>query len=256
MKKFIAALLALAFTVSASSAAMLYPRNTQFADMTDKFYATVDFDYAFDRVGFPGPGNKTQNTFQVPTVDMRYVLGDKLRVGLSIPLVAADSDAGPTNSSAFGFGRLGLSTEWGLSDNFALFINQKFPTGHNPLLGLNAYTFETGFEYQRDLSDNLRFFSEYGYRFDVPDGTQVLHSLIYNNAFVWNTDSWFNPTFELLGTTRFGTTAFSGTNLRMVPGSVTPFGSDDQYQFRLGFPIGLNADSPDFGVQAGLYMAL
>lgn len=255
MKKFTAALLALIFTASAASAAMLYPRNTQFADMTDKFYATVDFDYAYDRKA-AGAVDNTNNTFQVPTVDMRYVLGERFRIGLNIPLVAADNDVGPVNQSAFGFGRLGLTTEWGLNDNFAWFINQEFPTGHNPLLGLNAYSFSTGAEFQYDVTDALRYFGEYGYRFDVPEGTQVLHSLIYNNAFVWDTGSWLNPTLELIGTTTFGTTAFSGTNLRIVPGSVTPFGSDEQYQFRLGFPIGLNNDSPDFGVQAGLYMAL
>lgn len=255
MKKLVALILAFFVTVGSASAT-LYPRQTQFAEMKDGWYSTIDFDFShFHRPvsGSPIGGNDIQaNRFTLPSFDMRYTFDEKFRVGLNIPLVYGDLDVGPVESSAFGFGKLGVTTEMKLSDSVTGFINQDFDTVHNTLLGLDSYGFETGLEIQKEVSDKLTYFGEYGYRFDVPERGAVQHSFIYNNAVVWDTDSWFNPSLELIGFSNF-TADF--TSLQIIPGWVTPFG-DGNNQFRIGLPIGLNPDSPDIGVSAGVYLEI
>ncbi len=261
MRKFLAALLALAFTASSASAT-LYPRNTQFAEMEDGWYTTIDFD-AFDYDRFPAGGRSDVDTVSFPKVDVRYTFDERYRVGLNIPFMYTGADKNPAaDASAIGFGKLGLTLEAQIAENFNFFFNQEFPTTHNPLLaidgraaGFDSYAFETGFNWQRNLSDNLTWFAETGFRFDDLDNSGTMGSFIYNNAVVWDTDTWINPSLELTGLSVYGD-EFSKTDLRLIPGWITPIGDDDSTQFRIGMPIGLNTDTPNIGIQAGFFAKL
>lgn len=262
MRRILVAFLALLVTATSASAT-LYPRNTQFAEMKDGLYGTIDFDiFDYDRI--PGSIRGDVDTVSLPKLDLRYTFDERFRLGLNIPfLYTGLEDVGAGRDfSAFGFGKLGVTAEMALAQNFNFFFNQEFPLNHSPLLaldgsqaGYDSYAFETGLNWQYALGDSWTWFAEYAYRYDDLDGAGSVGSFIYNNALVWDTDSWFNPSLELTGISTYGD-EIEKTDLRIIPGWVTPFGDDDEYQFRVGLPIGLNTDTPNIGVQAGLYFEM
>lgn len=270
MKKFFAVLMTMCVCTLASSAQTLYPINTQFAEMENGWYSTIDFDYSHQHTNLNAGGglvnlDAAADVFKIADLDVRYTFSDRYRIGMNVPLTASFLELNGSllgipvgaERSAFGFGRLGLSLEAQIVENLNLYFDQNFPTAHSPLLDQDAYTFETGFNFQKTCphdSYDITFFSELGYRYDDPHSFDSQHSFVYNNALVMDTHSFFNPFIELVGFTTFTDGPFERTNLRLVPGLITPFGDDNQYQFRLSMPIGLNTDSEDIGVQAGMYM--
>lgn len=258
MKKLIAILGILLISVSSATAQSLRPINIQ--------NAYIDQDKPWEvRVNFDWLGDDASDSVTLPRLDIRRSFGERYRVGINQALVYGGADG--ARGGAFGFSNLGLTLEAALLNEEDLavtaYINQHFALVHNDLLlantirtrsGDNAYGFQTGLEYQAELLDGLTWYGDLGYRFDVPDDDETRHSFIYSQEFVWDTDTWLNPSLGLIGISTYNDGI--GTDLRLVPGFITPFGDNKEYQFRIGLPIGLNNTAPDFGVQTGLFAAL
>lgn len=235
----------------------------------------INFDWFKDR----GESNGTifrQNSFNLPRVEYRHgsMLGDMpVRIGVSAGLGLGTDKLETNNVSqfsrgAFGFNNLGLSLEAGLvneeSGALTAYINQTFPLIHSnsmtattlrPVNGVGAYGFQTGFEYQFDvLGDDdsdvrLTWYGDVGYRFDIPENGSTQHSLVYYNEHVLSFGDSFGMSLGLLGNSVY--TSNIGTDLRLVPGLIAAVG--DNSQLRVGMPIGINADSPDIGIQASIF---
>ncbi len=268
-------LLAVLLMGASSVNAALAPMNVQQAYIGDTHddQLTIGVDWFRDHVR-GGLGIHTRsNTINMPRVDWRHTFDTSIpvRIGLSTGITTGfgEVEAGgvETESSAFGFNNLGLSLEAAVVNEedkaLTLYINQTFPFVHNdllsanqlrPVMGANAYGFQTGAEYQIKLldgvfgdSDSLVWFGDVGYRFDVPEAGATQHSLVYYNEAVWSGDN-FGLSMGLLGNSIY--TDDLGTDLRLVPGVIVPVNDS---QVRIGFPIGLTSDSPDLGIQASLY---
>jgi hypothetical protein len=282
MKKITSILLTFMFLTSISAARagenMLRPINVQnaYIDTDKKWEARVSFDWFHDHrrttAGAPF-GHDRRNFLDLPRLDIKRSLDTAIptRIGMSTALVLGtrEQEFSPTtedNDSGFGFGNIGLTLEAALLNErdkaITAYINQNFPLAHRdvmlsqalrPLNGTRAYGFQTGAEYQFKLVDNLNWFGDIAYRFDVPSSGSTQHSLVYYNELVLDTGTPIALSCGLLGNSVY--THDLGTDLRLVPGIITSFGDRD-YQFRVGAPIGLTSDSADFGVQASLFAAI
>lgn len=275
MRKLLVASLLLVMGVSAASATKLRPINVQnaYIDTDRDWEVRVQYDYFRDHVSAGGVTVRTAGS-NLPRIDVRKsfdtVIPTRIGVNTALSLSSLETEAlgVEAETGRFGFNNIGLTLEAALlnDEDFAmtLYLNQHFATQHSGLLALNqlrpvsgadAYGFQFGTNYQFNvLFDSLTWYGDLGYRFDVPESGSTQHSLVYYNEMVWDTGTIANPTIGLLGNSVY--THDLGTDLRLVPGWVNNFGDDNEYQFRVGFPIGLTSDSPDFGVQVGLFAAL
>lgn len=233
----------------------------------------INFDWFRDHAGV-GNINTRSNTFNLPRVDIRQACTSSpipFRIGINTALSAGMTELETGGNefferSAFGLGNLGITLEAQLfqsddSRNAAnVYINQSIPFQHNNLLttntfrpqnGVNAYGFQTGLLYQFGLGEYLTWYGDIGYRFDVPDKGAVQHSIVYYNEAVLGLGSEqnFGLTLGLLGNSVY--TDGIGTDLRIVPGFAAKVGDDSQ--LRVGVPMGLTRDTPDFGVQLGYF---
>lgn len=234
----------------------------------------VNFDYFRNHFRPNGSSDSRFSTYNIPRVDVRqaFELGSvPVRIGLNTALSAGRSEletaGGTSHSSAFGFGNLGLTLEAGVVQtkpfNLTAYINQTFPWIHNDLLitnglrpvnGANAYGFQTGALYQVDFCKHISWYGDVGYRFDVPKTGSTQHSLVYYNEAVLGLteNNLVGLSLGLLGNSVY--TSNLGTDLRLVPGVISKLG--DYGQLRVGFPLGINPNSPDFGVQVSYFNAL
>jgi len=276
-KTLVLAIALLAFGVSQAQATELRPLNIQNAKMYDDedrdTELRVNFDWFRSSTNVGGGLHLRNNTFNLPRIDIRQSCINSpipFRVGLNTALSAGATEIGSgsgetAEGSAFGFGNLGLTLEAGIvrtdNVNINLYINQNFPFIHNNLLvgttlrpqnGVNAYGFQTGALYQVDITKSLTWFGDLGYRFDVPELGEVQNSLVYYNELVLGlADDRVGLALGLLGNTVYNDDI--GTDLRLVPGLIARVG--DVSQLRVGFPIGINHDSPEFGVQFSYFTA-
>ncbi len=279
MKKTLVLLLITLFVSSqAAQAYKLRALNVQnaYIDTDNQNELRINFDWFHDRGESAGTIYR-QNSFNLPRIEYRHGMqlgedGLPVRVGFSAGLgLGADSletnDIEAFSRSAFGFNNLGLTLEAALANSesgaLTAYINQTFPLIHSasmnsvalrPVNGINAYGFQTGFEYQFQVinfGDNtdLTWYGDIGYRFDVPENGSTQHSFIYYNELVLDFDEGFGMSLGLLGNSVY--TSDIGTDLRLVPGLIASVG--DNSQLRVGLPFGINADSPDIGVQASLF---
>lgn len=274
MRKLLMATASLILTAGIASATAIQPVNVQSAyiDTERDWQVKIDYNYFRDH-STVGATEFRNSTMELPRLDIRksFDMGVPVRVGLNTALALGSTGtetAGvQTETGAIGFGNLGLTLEAALVNekDFALtaYINQHFALIHNssmvanayrPISGANAYGFQTGLEFSADLCGGLNWYGDLAYRFDVPAAGEVQNAFIYWNELVWDTGTIINPTLGILGTSVFNNNI--GTDLRLVPGWVNNFGDDNSYQLRFGFPIGLNSDSNDFGVQVGLFAAM
>ena len=277
MKKILMlSLVLIMFTMGQAQATDLRALNVQNAKMYDDVDQNAELRVNFDWFGHDGSlsGGVKQNThtFNMPRIDIRQACTDcpiPFRVGINTSLNAGMTELARNNvetfeRSALGFGNLGLTLEAGLvqGDDVSLnwYINQHFALLHNHLLntltlrpqnGRNAYGFQTGFLYQVDLAENLTWYGDIGYRFDVFEVGEVENSLVYYNEAVLGLGDSFGLALGLLGNTVYNNNW--GTDLRIVPGLVAKVG--DAGQFRVGMPLGINGTSPDIGVQVGYFSA-
>lgn len=280
MKKAIILLLILSvFGIQAAQATDLRALNVQNAriseDTDHQTELRINFDWFRDHFQTNEFTHFRSTGFNLPRIDIRQACTScpiPFRIGLNTAFNIGDTEneVGDTNvleRSAIGFGNLGLTIEAGLiqKDYYSLnaYINQTFPMIHNDLLiagmlrpvsGANAYGFQTGFLYEWHLADNLIWYGDIGYRFDIPDNASTQHSLVYYNEAVLALGDEHNYGL-LLGL--LGNTVYSndiGTDLRIVPGFTAKVG--DSGQLRFGLPLGINPDSTDIGVQAGYFVEL
>lgn len=254
----------------------LRPLNVQnaYIDTENKYEVRVNFDWFRASSGVGGRRVRT-NSYTLPRLEVRRSFDTSIptRIGLSSSFNVGASDG---LANAVGFGNLGITLEAALvnKENFAstLYFNQSIPFQHSPSLsnslwrpnaGTDAYGFQTGLETQFDLGDHLTVYSDLGYRYDDFDGDVAAGSFVYSTEAVLDTGSPVNFSMGLLGMTTYDDKRFSGrgarlggTDLRLVPGIIVPIGEERNTQLRVGFPIGMNSDSPDFGVQASIFAAL
>lgn len=322
---FITLLISFLFQVGKAQAT-LYPINTQFAEMKNGWYSTVDFEFSHDdqrfiernpisrSTGFIDSDIRKETTIHnIPAIDIRKTFKDKYRIGINTSIQRAkighnsliadlgDPDGGArfgiksSDRSAFGFSNVGLTLERKVRNNLNIFINQIFPTTANEIIGQDAYSLEAGISFQKPFNTKygqLSFFQNIAYAYtnprDIHDRKPGIrgivrgrfssdpsnyNSLISNSALVLETGTWFNPLLEFLvrlqdgnndvaiktssdpGEPRTQTFIRNRDNgisiFTIVPGFITPI--SDTKQLRVGFPIGLNHDSPDWGVQLGMF---
>lgn len=237
----------------------LVPLNVQYAQMIPGLQGKIDFDW----IGGHDKGSST-NYVTVPFVDLRYTFMDRFRIGTNFAVVYGDR-----GESAWGFPYLGLTLEGKVINGLTAYFNQQFPFGDNPYLGdvnygrsRDGYSFQTGglLQFPVPLVSrvlDITYFGDLGYSFLAKNhgSPKVQSSFVYQNAFVWDTNTYVNPMLELTGFTNYSNSD-AGTDLRIIPGVITPIVSND-YQLKVGFPIGLNnPKSPEFGVQTQLFVAL
>lgn len=277
MKKIVVLLALLTLGSASVSATALRPINVQnaYIDTDNKYEARINFDW-FNSHTKTGIGSRSRASFvSFPRLDIRRSFETEIptRIGLSASFGAGGSETGlfgaeTEGPSAVGFGNLGISLEAALVNEeegaLTAYINQTIPLVHSdallnntlrPLYGANAYGFQTGFEYQFDFIDEaFVWHGDVAYRFDVPDNGEVEHSLVYWNEMVVDTGSSVNLSLGLLGTTVFNSSVGAdATDLRLVPGIIAALDDEATKQFRIGVPIGLNEDTPDFGIQASFF---
>ena len=259
----------------------LRPINVQnaYIDTDKKWETRVSFDWARRSQGLGG-ARLRQNSFNLPRVEVRRSFDTPIptRIGLSQSLNAGVNGlSGAYDNGSFGFGNLGITLEAALVNKkeFAstLYFNQQIPFAHStslnnalwrPTNGTDAYSFQTGLQTQFDLfTENLKVYSDLGYRYDYFDKDVVGHSFVYSTEAVLDTKTPVNLSLGMLGMTTYDSKTLSsrgaylgGTDIRLVPGLIIPIGEDKNTQFRLGFPIGVTNDAADFGVQASLFAAL
>lgn len=237
----------------------LVPLNVQYAEMIPGLQTKIDFDW----IGGHKKGHNT-NYVTVPFIDMRYTFKERFRIGTNFEVVYGDAKG----DSSWGFPYLGLTLEGKVINGLTAYFNQQFPLGNNSNLGedvygrsRNGYSFQTGglLQFPVPLLSKYGFtyFGDLGYNFTAVNHgrPKVQSSFVYQNAFVWDTNTYVNPMLELTGISNYSDSG-RGTDLRIIPGVITPILSND-YQLKVGFPIGLNnPHSPEFGVQTQLFMAL
>jgi hypothetical protein len=282
MKKSVLMLLAMiVLGTNAVNATALRPLNVQNAkmDTENQNELRVNFDWFRDHSELAGQQDVRSNSFTIPRIDIRHTFDTEIpvRVGMNIGMAVgfaelALDDTEIDESSALGFQNMGLTLEAGVVQeedlSIALYVNQHFPFVQNnlllantyrPIYGANAYGFQTGAEYQfKFLVDNLTWHGDVGYRFDVPEAGEVQNSLVYYNEAVLSLgdDNNIGLSLGLLGNSVYNSnigTDLRGTDLRIVPGLIIGMGDDNNKQFRVGLPIGLNSDSADLGVQASYF---
>lgn len=275
MKKLLTLVALVVVTAASASASALRPLNVQnaYINPDEEWEVRVNMDWFRDH-GRVSPGvHRRTNSINMPRIDIRKNLDTSIptRIGMNtsmnIGFNEIEAGGAEVENSALGFGNIGLTLEAALVNEedaaLTVYLNQHFAMLHNSLLvagslrpqnGVNGYGFQTGAEYQFNVTDALTWYGDVGYRFDVPQAGEVQNSFIYWNELVWDTGSFINPTLGLLGTSTYNDNL--GTDLRLVPGWINTFGNDSEYQFRVGFPIGINNSAPDFGVQLGIFAAL
>lgn len=221
------------------SALDAFPLNTQFPDVYNGGYWFLGYDSLH---------SSRYNALAIPEFGLRYGFKDRYRLGFLSTLVYANetSFSGQENSG-FGFGNLDLSFEYELIDeHLTWFFNQYLPVAHSDLVGTVDYGLATGFEMQKPIYKKIALWTELGYQADfINSGVDNLFT--YNNALTYDIDKVFNPFIELLGVSDYQNDI---TTLQLVPGWST---NVNQYYFLVGIPIGLNEDSPDYGIQ--IYLA-
>jgi len=280
MKKVTNMLLASLLLVTGVSNAFAADSNENFLRPINVQNAYIDTDKKWEiRAGFDWARRNNAsvgalNSFALPRVDVRRSFDTAIptRVGVSGAL-----DMSVDDHVAARLGNIGLTLEAALINKpeFAstLYVNQHIPLLYNngltstlwrPTHGSeSAYSFQTGLENQfRLFSDNLTVYSDLGYRYDHFGENATGHSFVYSTEAVLDTNTPVNLSLGMLGITTYSDkdvskdTGIAGTDLRLVPGIIVPFGKEDDTQLRIGVPIGLTSESPDFGVQASIFAAL
>lgn len=284
MKKNFILILAVMFfyeTLSVS-AVELRPLNVQNArmDLENKNELRVNFDWIHEGIEVGG-ADFSINSFTLPRINYKRTFNTKIptRIGASAGLgynrlsIDVDNILGIDDfnggTGRFGFQNIGLSLEAGViqKENIAvaLYINQHFPTVNSDILGLpflsnslpvygtNAYGFQSGSEIQFNLGKNLTIYSDLAYRFDKHELIDFIHSFVYFNEAVLSLGDKKNYGLSLgvMGNTFYGDVSY--TDLRLAPGLILGLGDENQHQFRVGMPIGLNETTPDIGVQASYF---
>lgn len=210
---------------------------TQSAQISDGGYATIIFDTAFDN---------NSNSISLPFFEIRHVVGKKYRLGFLTDLKYANAD----DSSAFGFGNVTSTFEMKLIENGFLdyasyYTNVEFPTAHNDLLSEDKHGLEFGITFQEHFLKKYTFFSETGYKLNFPDSGSSFHSIVSNQAIVYEGFEKYEPYIESL----LEISSNGNSSIRLLPGLTIPI-TDDFYTY-VGFPIGLNSQSPDYGFLVG-----
>ena len=237
MKKF---LLILSLLILESSSAKAFDPSafiTQSAQISKGGYATIIFDSSFDG------GDKS---LSLPFLEIRHVVGEKFRLGVLTDLKYAEDNG----SSAFGFGNITSTFEMkliekGFVDYASFYSNNTFPTAHSNLLSDDKHSFEFGIVIQEHFLKKYTFFSETGYKLNIPENDAIFHSIISNQAIVYEGFKRFEPYLESLIEIGFN----GSSSIRVLPGLTIPI-TDDLYTY-VGIPVGLNSQSPDYGFLVG-----
>jgi hypothetical protein len=226
------------------------PFNTQSAELSQGGWWTVyhEFFYA-----------GTTNSHNPLSLELRYTFFDKIRFGV-LNSLSYYNDA---NNSYLGLSNFLLTTELEvydfekndflkfanleLVDHANIFFNQFIPNLDHKELGYEFYSFNTGIEWQKQLSKQFGFYSELGYFYIPTSADFVTHNFLYNNSLSYEFNSWLQPYIELLGLTDFST---GNTYLYLAPGISIDF-NDNIYLY--ANPIfNLTANDDTWGFQFGV----
>lgn len=143
--------------------------------------------------------------------------------------------------------------------SLSLYFDQTLPTGSH--IGIlrgagDMYSFHIGSRYQISILKRLKLFGDLAYSkaFALDDDSNLSSDIFsYVNELVLDVGSKVNPSLAFATNNIINSAFDSGDPYFIIPGAIIPFGKTDQFQTRIGLPIGLADSFYDIGVQASLF---